>query len=279
MIRDFKGKTAVVTGAASGIGRSLAYAFVNRGMKVILADINEEALKEVAQELRKTNNDVLVKVTDVSDRNQVSELADFSYDNFESVNILCNNAGICHSAPIHRLSLEDWDWALGVNFYGVLYGVHFFLNRMLESNIPCHIVNTSSDYGLVAGSLAPYSITKHAVVALSESLSLELSNTNVGVSVLCPGWVKTDLLKNTEHLGQQRSGVLEMTSEIFESLNLTREGIENSFRTGSSPDLIAKIVIKAIEEDIFYVITPLDIVESVKARFDKINESATRLNI
>lgn len=279
MIQDFEGKAAVVTGAASGIGRSLAYAFVNRGMKVILADINEEALKEVAQELRKTNNDVLVKVTDVSDRNQVSELADFSYDNFEGVNILCNNAGICHSAPIHRLSLEDWDWALGVNFYGVLYGVHFFLNRMLESNIPCHIVNTSSDFGLVAGSLAPYSITKHAVVALSESLSLELSNTNVGVSVLCPGWVKTDLLKNTEHLGQQRSGVLEMTSEIFESLNLTKEEIENSFRTGSSPDLIAEKVVKAIEEDIFYVITHLDLVESVKARFDKINENATRLNI
>ncbi len=274
MIQDFEGKAAVITGAASGIGRSLAYAFVNRGMKVILADINEEALKEVAQELRKTNNDVLVKVTDVSDRNQVSDLVDFSYDNFKGVNILCNNAGICHSAPIRRLSLEDWDWALGVNFYGVLYGVHFFLNRMLESNIPCHIVNTSSDFGLVAGSLAPYSITKHAVVALSESLSLELSNTNVGVSVLCPGWVKTDLLKNTEHLGQQRSGVLEMTSEIFESLNLTKEGIENSFRTGTSPDLIAEKVVKAIKEDILYVITPLNIVESVKARFDKINENA-----
>ncbi|MFX0208249.1 MAG: SDR family NAD(P)-dependent oxidoreductase [Candidatus Hodarchaeota archaeon] len=279
MIQDFKGKTAVVTGAASGIGRSLAYTFVNRGMKVILTDINEEALKGVAQELRETNNDVLVKVTDVSDRNQVSDLADYAYDNFEGVNILCNNAGICHSAPIRRLSLEDWDWALGVNFYGVLYGVHFFLNRMLESKIPCHIVNTSSDFGLVAGSLAPYSITKHAVVALSESLSWELSNTNVGVSVLCPGWVKTDLLKNTEYLGQQRPGVLELTSEIFESLNLNKEEIEDSFRTGSSPDLIAEKVIKAIKEDIFYVITHPDLIESVNARFDKINENATRLNI
>jgi short-subunit dehydrogenase len=279
MIKDFKGTVAVVTGAASGIGRSLAYAFVNRGMKVILADINEEALKVVAQELSKTNNDVLIKVTDVSDRNQVSELAEFSYENFEGVNILCNNAGICHSAPISRLSLKDWDWALGVNFYGVLYGVHFFLNRMLESNIPCHIVNTSSDFGLVAGSLAPYSITKHAVVALSECLSLELSNTNVGVSVLCPGWVKTDLLKNTQHLSQQHSGVLELTSEIFESLNLSKEEVENSFRTGLSPDLIAEKVIKAIEEDIFYIITPPDFLDSIKARFDKINENATRLNI
>jgi NAD(P)-dependent dehydrogenase (short-subunit alcohol dehydrogenase family) len=279
MIQNFKGKTAVITGAASGIGRSLAYAFVNHGMKVLITDINEEALKKVAQELRETSNEVLVKVTDVSDRNQVSDLADFAYDNFEDVNILCNNAGICHSAPIHRLSLEDWDWVLGVNFYGVLYGVHFFLNRMLESNTPCHIVNTSSDYGLVAGSLAPYSITKHAIVALSECLSWELSNTNVGVSVLCPGWVKTDLLENTEHLGQQHSGVLEMTSEIFKSLNLKREEIERGFRTGASPDFIAEKVIKAIKEDIFYVITPLEMVESVKTRFDKINENAMRLNI
>ena len=278
MIKDFEGKVAVVTGAASGIGRSLATAFANRGMKVILTDINKEALEEVAKELGKISNEVLLKVTDVSDRNQVAELADFSHDNFESVNILCNNAGVCHSAPIRLLSLEDWDWVLGVNFYGVLYGVHFFLNRMLESDNPCHIVNTFSDFGLGAGSLAPYSITKHAIVALSESLYGELSKTNVGVSVLCPGWVKTDLLKNTEHLGQQRSGVLELTSEIFESLNLSREGIENGFRTGVEPDFIAEKVIKAIEEDIFYIITPPEIIQSAKARIDMMNENTARLD-
>ncbi|MHA3964591.1 MAG: SDR family NAD(P)-dependent oxidoreductase [Candidatus Thorarchaeota archaeon SMTZ1-45] len=278
MIKDFEGKVAVVTGATSGIGRSLATAFANRGMKVILADINKEALEEVAQELGKISNEVLLKVTDVSDRNQVAELADFSYDTFESVNILCNNAGVCHSAPIRLLSLEDWDWVLGVNFYGVLYGVHFFLNRMLESDNPCHIVNTFSDFGLGAGSLAPYSITKHAIIALSESLYGELSKTNVGVSVLCPGWVKTDLLKNTEHLGQQRSGVLELTSEIFESLNLSKERIENGFRTGVEPDFIAEKVIKAIEEDIFYIITPSEIIQSAKARIDLMNENTARLD-
>ena len=278
MIKQFKGKVAVVTGAASGIGRSLASAFTNRGMKVILADINKEALEEVARELGTSNNEILLKVTDVSKRNQVSELADFSYDNFGSVNILCNNAGVVHSAPIRLLSLKDWDWVLGVNFYGVLYGIHFFLNRMLETDNPCHIVNTSSEFGLGAGSLAPYSITKHAIVALSESLYGELSETKVGISVLCPGWVKTDLLKNTEQLSQQQSGVLELTSEIFESMNLSREIVETGFRTGVEPDFIAEKVIKAIEEDIFYIITPPEIIQSAQARIDMMNENTARLN-
>jgi NAD(P)-dependent dehydrogenase (short-subunit alcohol dehydrogenase family) len=275
MIKDFEGKVAVVTGAASGIGRSVAIAFANRGMKVVLADINEETLEEVARELSDISNEVLLKVTDVSDRAQVAELADFSYDNFENVNILCNNAGVCHAAPIRLLSLEDWDWVFGVNFYGVLYGVHFFLNRMLESDNPSHIVNTSSDFGLGAGSLAPYSITKHA---LSESLHGQLSKSNVGVSVLCPGWVKTDLLKNTEYLGRQRSGVLELTPEVFESLYLSKKGVENGFRTGVEPDLIAEKVIKAIEEDVFYIITPREIIQSAQARIDMMNENTTRLD-
>ena len=278
MIKDFKGKVAVVTGAAHGIGRSLSKVFVKRGMKVVLADIKEEALDEVAYELKKNSDNVLVKVTDVSDPDQVKELSDFSYEHFENVNILCNNAGICLSAPIRLLSLEDWNWALNVNFRSVIYGVHFFLNRMLESKESCHIVNTSSDMGLTHSSLAPYSITKHAIVALSETLVTELNNTNVGVSVLCPGWVDTELLENTETLGRQHSGVLEMTPEVFESLNLTRESIDNAFKSGLNPDIIAEKTIKAIEEGIFYIVTHPEGMQSIQARFDRIQEDSMKLN-
>ena len=152
-MKNFKDKVAVVTGAAHGIGKSLVYAFANRGMKVVLADINQNALQELERDLREKHNIVAIKVTDVGDPNQVSELADFAYEKYGNVDILCNNAGICHSAAIRLLSLEDWNWVLQVNLLSVIYGVHYFLNRMLESDTPCHIVNTSSDYGLDSGKL------------------------------------------------------------------------------------------------------------------------------
>ena len=278
MIKDFEGKVAVVTGAANGIGRSLVHAFAKRGMKIVLADIDKEALEKVEQELKDTGTEVIVQVTDVSKQEEVAALADTSYKHFGKVNVLCNNAGICHSAPIRSLSLEDWNWALNVNFRSVIYGVHFFLNRMLESKESCHIVNSSSDMGLTHSRLAPYSITKHAIVALSETLVTELNNTNVGVSVLCPGWVDTELLENTETLGRQHSGVLEMTPEVFESLNLTRESIDNAFKSGLNPDIIAEKTIKAIEEGIFYIVTHPEEMQSIQARFERIQEDSMKLN-
>ena len=278
MIKEFEGKVAVVTGAAHGIGRSLARTFAKRGMKVVLADINEEALVEVAQELKEISGDVLFKVTDVGERDQVAELADFSYEHFENVNVLCNNAGICHVAPIRLLSLKEWDWVLNVNFYSVIYGINSFINRMIESKTPCHIVNTSSIDGLAISEMAPYAVTKHALVALSETLSVELSKTNVRVSVLCPGWVRTDLLKTTEDLGQQQSDISVLTPEILNSFNLDRETVEKLFKTGMDPDIVAEKVIKAIEEDIFYIITHPELLQSVQARFDRIQEDSMKLN-
>jgi short-subunit dehydrogenase len=149
---------------------------------------------------------------------------------------------------------------------------------MLKSNSPCHIVNTSSSFGLESGKLAPYSVTKQGIVAISEILSGELTNTNVGVSVLCPGWVRTNLLKNTEILGQQHSGISELTPEIFDSININRNSLENSFETGLDPDIVAEKVIYAIKNDIFYIILTPELIQSVQTRFDKINEDFIKLN-
>ncbi|MFW9972033.1 MAG: SDR family NAD(P)-dependent oxidoreductase, partial [Candidatus Odinarchaeota archaeon] len=173
MIKNFKGKVVVITGGASGIGRGLAFSFAKRGMKVVLADIDEENLVMVAKELEEEfGTEVMTQITDVSDPEQVAHLAEVSYERFGSVNILCNNAGVGGGGPVRHLTQENWNWTLGVNLFGVIYGIQHFLNRMLESKKPCHIVNTSSMARLVSGE-QPYSASKFAVIAISESLALE----------------------------------------------------------------------------------------------------------
>ena len=141
MIKEFEGKVAVITGGASGIGRGLAHAFAKRGMKIVLADIDKDALDIVSQEIKDIGVEVMSVITDVSDREQVAHLADVSYERFGQVNILCNNAGVGRGGIISLLTLENWDWVLGVNLFGVIYGIQFFLNRMLKCKEHCHIVN------------------------------------------------------------------------------------------------------------------------------------------
>ena len=170
MIKDFEGKVAVITGGASGIGLGLATVFAKRGMKLVLADINKEALDKVAKEFSDKNIEVLTVITDVSDPEQVAHLADASYERYGHVDILCNNAGIGTEGPLRFLTKEDWNWILGVNLFGVIYGIQYFLNRMLTSKEPCHIVNTSSLAGLTPGDGGPYSASKSALIALSERL-------------------------------------------------------------------------------------------------------------
>jgi len=278
MIKDFEGKVAVITGGASGIGRGLAHAFAKRGMKIVLADINKKDLDKVTQEIKEIGVEVISVLTDVSDHELVAHLADISYERFGNVNILCNNAGIGLGGRINLLTLEDWNFVLSVNLFGVIYGIRYFLNRMLKSNEPCHIVNTSSMAGLIPGDAGPYSASKYAVVSISEKLEQESFKTNVGVSVVCPGYVNTKILENAEKLSQNRKGLFQPTPEMIKLAGPFLENFATILKSGMDPETMAEQVIKAIENDIFYVVTHPEFIPMVKARFERIYNDTLRLH-
>ena len=201
-MKDVKDKVAVVTGAASGIGRGMAESFAAAGMKVVLSDLQEEQLAVTTQTLKESGADVHAVATDVSKEDQVRALADAAVERYGAVHVLCNNAGVGVSAKTTwDATLDDWNWILGVNLMGVIYGVRTFVPLMLEQGAGGHVVNTASMAGLTTGpGDALYGVTKFGVVALSEHLfrELRLAGGAVSVSVLCPGFVSTNILENSQ---------------------------------------------------------------------------------
>jgi NAD(P)-dependent dehydrogenase (short-subunit alcohol dehydrogenase family) len=197
-MNEFKGKVAVVTGAANGIGREIAYYCAKEGMKIVLADVEEEALAALEKDMVTGGVDVLAMRVDVSKPDEVDHLATKSYDHFGATHLLFNNAGVGgrHSL-IWEATLSDWQWTLGVNLWGVIHGIRSFVPRMIEQDVDGHIVNTASVAGLLTPPLqGAYNVSKHGVVALSETLNHELTmrQTKLKVSVLCPAYVNTRIL-------------------------------------------------------------------------------------
>ncbi|MFW9942900.1 MAG: SDR family NAD(P)-dependent oxidoreductase [Candidatus Thorarchaeota archaeon] len=276
MIKDFNGKVAVITGGASGIGLGLAKAFAKRGMKLVLADINKEALDTVSKEFSDNNVEVMTVITDVSDPIQVAHLADASYERYGHVDILCNNAGIGVGGPIRFLTKEDWNWTLGVNLFGVIYGIQSFINRMLNSREPCHIINTSSLAGLIPADTGPYSASKSAIIAMSERLALECFNTNVSISVLCPAQVSSNIIENSEILSKTKSGLWQ--PEVTNVFIPEFENAKKLINLGLDPEDVAEMVIKAIENDIFYIVTHPEYLPVIKSRFENIYEDTLKLH-
>jgi NAD(P)-dependent dehydrogenase (short-subunit alcohol dehydrogenase family) len=264
------GKTAVITGAASGIGLSLARRFGAEAMKLVMADIEPDALAAAAASLRAAGIDVVTRVTDVSKGGQVDELGQVALDAFGAVHLVCNNAGVGGGGLINTLTTSDWEWVLGVNLWGVIHGMRVFLPMLLEQG-EGHIVNTASVAGLFAAPfMGPYNASKFAVVAISETTRNELSmvGSAVGISVLCPAWVKTRIhesarnrpaeLKNADLPGEQdRQSAM---TGIIEGL------IEN----GLAPDDVADQVAAAVLADDFYILTHPASAEMVKARMEAI---------
>ncbi len=259
-MKDLTGKVAVITGGASGIGLAVAQACADEGMKLVLADISQKDLDVVSAEFQQNGTDVLPVVIDVSKYEQVEALAQKTLDRFGKVHFLFNNAGVGGGSTVWDTTVKDWDWVMGVNVMGVVYGVKVFTPIMLAQDEEGHIVNTASIAGLIAGpSMAAYRVSKHAVVALSESLYLELEqmDAKVSASVLCPAWVKTQIFSS------ERNRPVELQNEGgngFESADpLIKKQLGDAVRSvvedGMAPEVIAAHVIEAIKENRFYILT------------------------
>ncbi len=265
---------AVITGAASGIGRGLAERFAEEGMKVVLADVEEEALAKLESNLKTKGATVLTVRTDVSNATEVENLAVQTLKAFGAVHILCNNAGVVCSRPVWEHTLADWEWVLGVNLWGVIHGIRAFVPRMLEQGDACHIVNTASILGLVGGrGEGIYKVSKHGVVVLSETLADELAGkgANIQVHVLCPGWVRTGILDSARN----RPDTLRNPAENERPQETVIGGSGNSraeMEAGLSPAEVAESVYNAIQTGTFYIHTHPEHKTWIRERMERILE-------
>jgi NAD(P)-dependent dehydrogenase (short-subunit alcohol dehydrogenase family) len=256
-MQDVNGKIAVITGAASGIGRGMAETFAAAGMKVVLSDIEGPALHAATQQLRDAGAQVHAVQADVSKPEQVEQLAEATLQKYGAVHVLCNNAGVSAGvAPSWTSTLSDWNWIIGVNLLGVVHGVRTFLPIMIAQGTPAHIVNTASMAGLTAsGGNMLYTVTKFGVVALSESLYLELqqSGSQTSVSVLCPGYVDTNILNCQRN---RPAAAHDISPPPGDSVGTAfREWLGEQLKQGLSPRAVGEQVLAAIREQRFYILT------------------------
>lgn len=258
-----KGRTAVITGAGSGIGRALAQQCADRGMPVVLADVDEAGLAETAR-LIGVKSRAFVIPTDVSKPESVEALAARAYEFTGDVGVLFNNAGVASGGWIWESTPEDWAWILGVNLMGVVHGIRAFVPRMLAEQRPGHIVNTASAAGLMSlPAASAYCASKHAVVTLSECLhhELQLKKADIGVSVLCPSFVQTGIVDSERH----RPADLRRSTEP----HIPRDpNLEKGMRSATlSADDVARVAIQAVVGGTFYVLPHEKVWAGVEARF------------
>jgi NAD(P)-dependent dehydrogenase (short-subunit alcohol dehydrogenase family) len=261
-MKDFAGKVAAVTGAASGIGRALALDFARRGMDLVAADIEQGPLERVRGEIEALGRACLAVQTDVSWLESVRSLADAAFARFGAVHVLCNNAGVAVTGPIAEASHQDWQWVLGVNLWGVIHGLEVFLPRMIAQQQEGHIVNTASLAGVIASrDFGVYNTSKYAVVGLSETLVKELRAHGIGVSVICPMGVKTAITES------ERNRPAELRAAP------RRESFPILLGGYITPEEVSQRVLAAIEADELYVFTHPEGLEFVERRFERIRKA------
>ena len=266
-MKSVEGRVAVVTGAAAGMGLGMVRAFAGAGMRVVAADVRADALDDAVSGERAAGHDVIGVPTDVSKLSDVEALAAATMDAFGAVHVLCNNAGVGMFAPISKISIDDWEWILGIDLWGPIYGIKVFL-PLIEQQVEGHINSTSSVAGLVAGGAAgPYNVAKHGVVALMATLERELraAKSSVRASVLCPGAVNTDIGRNSVESRRARRG--RTSAHTAEGDKLGGKMAE-ALAGGMDPDEVGHLVLDAILDDRFWIFTDPRLLKHVQQQMD-----------
>jgi NAD(P)-dependent dehydrogenase (short-subunit alcohol dehydrogenase family) len=268
-MREITGKTAFVTGGASGIGLGMAKAFVSAGMQVVIADLRKDHLDEAMAFFKSTAQSVHPMLLDVANRDAMERAAGEAEEAFGPIHILCNNAGVNIIGPLDQTGFEDWDWLLSVNLGGVINGLVTFIPRMKAHGQGGHIVNTSSIAGIVAGpGNGIYAATKFAIRGLSESLRYDLAPYGIGVSLLCPGTVATNLHQSEENRPDRYIG--EADDVLREKRSLTGTLFKQVLPTGMDPVEVGEKVLRGIRNNDFYILSHSEFKEEFQESFDEI---------
>ena len=266
-MKEFEGRSAVITGAASGIGFALAKKFAEEKMNIVLADIEQDALDAAVNKISDLGVEAIGIQVDVMDKQAVSHLADESIKAFGNIHVLCNNAGVASTVVgdgIWDLDDSDWEWVLGVNFYGTLYGIQAFVPHMINHKEEGHVLNTISLAGILPGE-AIYGVSKHAALALSESLwqGLKKKKSKIGASVLCPGFVATNIIESDRnrpnHLAAKNKANF-----------LLKKLVATVLKRGKEPNEIANVTLQAIQDNQFYILPHTNYDDMIKERYSRI---------
>jgi NAD(P)-dependent dehydrogenase (short-subunit alcohol dehydrogenase family) len=275
-MRDLAGKTAFVTGGASGIGLALGRAFARSGMKVMLADIETEALQAAVTSLQEISPDVSGIVCDVADAESVERAAQAAFDAFGHVHVVCNNAGVAAGGGIDHISLDNWRWVIDVNLMGVLHGIKSFLPHIRAHGEGGHIVNTASMAGMDGGlGFSPYTASKFAVVSMSEGLAIQLEPHGIGVSVLCPSFVRTGIGQSGRNR-PNRYGESRPLDPASPAAAMVAE-IARQIEAGLDPATVAERVLEAIRKDELYIFTHPGMRAQIEPRFAAILAAMDRV--
>ena len=270
-MRDLVGKTAFVTGAASGIGLGIATALAQAGVKVMMCDIEEAALATAVAELKATNADVEGVRADVSLKAELQAAADATVAKYGKVHILVNNAGVGGGGGYGQWTDASWDWTLGVNLMSVIWGIEIFGPLIESHGEGGQIVSTASMAGLIAAVAPAYNVTKYGVVALSEGLRPSLAEKGIGVSVLCPGFIKTRIMESARNVPDRLVGAIEGPT-MEESESDFAKLATTAIAQGIDPLYVGELVREGIEGDWPYIFTDNEFEPGVDARFAAIKE-------
>ena len=268
-VKELAGKTAFVTGAASGIGLGIATAFAQAGAKIMLCDIEEAALSAALKQLRLTNVDVDGVKADVSLKAELVAAAEATIARYGKVHILVNNAGVGGGGPYGTWTEAAWNWTMGVNLMATIWGIEIFGPLIEQHGEGGHIVSTASIAGLISGQSNAYNVSKYGVVSLSEGLRCELAPRGIGVSVLCPGFIRTQIMNSRRNLPKRFEGAVRALSGPFaEHINMIRERVSQ----GIDPIYAGELVREGVEKDWPYIFTDLEFEPMIEARFAAIKQ-------